>query len=123
MMKDQSQSRLHFGKAMEEKALEWFKARHSDCRLLARNYLIRGGELDLVLEDAGELVFVEVRARLPGSIQSGLESVTLPKQLRLRRAIRHFLARYQGPARSARFDILAWDGSQWSHYPDVWLPD
>lgn len=119
--------KVHFGRVVEEKALEWLKIRFPDCRVLNRNYFIRGGEIDLILEfrtpDGMELVFVEVRARLRGSLQSGFESVTLPKQLRIRRTIRHFLARYQGRASTARFDILAWNGAEWAHYPDVWLPD
>lgn len=117
------QSRVQFGREVEEKALSQLRALYPGCRLLARNYRIRGGEIDLVLEDRGELIFVEVRARLGGSFQNGIESVTLPKQLRLRRTIRHFLVRYQGRAHSARLDILAWDGTEWAHYPDVWLPD
>jgi Holliday junction resolvase-like predicted endonuclease len=121
---------LEFGLAVERRAEEWFLKRFGG-RLFARNYRIRGGEIDLVFEcpcSKGseselelELVFVEVRARLPGNWVNGFESVGGPKQRRLSRAIRHFLANYRGDARSLRIDILDWNGAEFRHYPNVWI--
>lgn len=120
-------SKLHYGHQMEGEALHWFQGRFPSARLLARNYRIRGGELDLVLEEAREagpeLVFIEVRARKMGSLQSGIESLGLAKLFRLRRTIRHFLWGYRGPAQSLRLDVLSWDGGIWTHYPNIRLPE
>ncbi|MCM2279367.1 MAG: YraN family protein [Oligoflexia bacterium] len=90
--------------------------------LLARNFRCKAGEIDLVFEERGvELVFVEVRCRLKGGWVDGVSSVTFGKQRRLKRAIAQFLARYRGQARSARVDLLAWDGKAWEHLRDLRL--
>jgi putative endonuclease len=78
-------------------------------RLLARNYRFKGGEIDLVFEQAGRrLVFVEVRMRNHHDYGSGAESVTLNKQRRLSKTALHYLQHhpdYQG--HEIRFDVLS----------------
>ena len=123
---DSRYDRLRYGLDMEEAALRWFCEMFPGQRLIARNYRWKGGELDLILEEtrgAGnvELVFIEVRSRLRGSWTTGIESIRFPKQFRLERTIRRFLAGYRGSARTVRFDVLAWDGKNWMHYPDIRL--
>lgn len=117
-------SKLEFGHQIEKDACTWFLGRPGT-RLLSRNYRCRVGEIDLVFEEERtgeiELVFVEVRARLQSSWESGVESVTFPKQLKLKRTIDHFLAEYSGRASGARVDILAWDGTNWLHVESVWF--
>jgi len=118
--------RLRYGLDMEVQGAHWLERRYPSLHLLAKNYRWKGGELDLVFEDRSEqspaeLVFVEVRARKPGALVDGVLSVTLPKQRRLSRTIEHFLARYQGSAKSVRLDILAWDGLNWTHLKNVRL--
>lgn len=110
-------SRSH-GSRIETEALEYFNQRRR-IRVLALNYARRTGEIDLILEEERggrvELVFVEVRARENGALQSGIESVGLAKRLKLVRTARQFLVRYKGPASAIRFDILDWDGRGWAH--------
>ena len=108
-------NRLEYGLSIEAKACEWFLTNFS-ARLLKSNYRIKSGEVDLIFEQGTELVFVEVRARRAGWV-SGFESVTFPKQRRLKTAINHFLARYKGSASEVRIDILDWNGRVWQHYP------
>lgn len=89
-------------------------------RLLSRNFRCRVGEIDLVMEQkladgTYELVFVEVRARAAESWSSALESVDRTKRIKLVRAIKVYLNRYKGSARSLRVDIVARDGSRWFH--------
>jgi putative endonuclease len=102
------------GARAERLAAEWFLARFPS-RLIARNFRCRGGELDLIFEAPPDLVFVEVRARLPGAWQDGIASVGWGKRQRLRRAIERFLLDYRGPSRGIRVDILAWNGRDWTH--------
>jgi len=88
-------------------------------KLLARNFRSRQGEIDLIGEEKSadgriELVFIEVRARRPGSWSSGIESVGIVKRRRLLLTARKFLAGYRGPAETARWDIWGWDGRAWS---------
>lgn len=77
-------------------------------RLLARNYRCRRGEIDLILRDAGNLVFVEVRYRRQDRYGSGLESVDRRKQRRISLCAAHYLQQHPQQAnRPARFDVVA----------------
>ena len=109
----------------EQEAAEWF-LNHYSAVLLARNLRFKQGELDLIFEqvlpnETIELVFIEVRTRSLNSWVSAVESVTFAKQPKLSRAVRLFLARYRGPAKSIRMDILARDGATWTHIRNIGL--
>jgi putative endonuclease len=58
---------------------------------LAQNYHIQGGELDLVLQKNGIIVFVEVKLRTGKNFGTGPEAVTASKKRKLIRAIFTFL--------------------------------
>jgi len=75
-------------------------------RLLCRNYRCRAGEADLVAEEGGALVFVEVKSR--SSLRRGLprEAVTPRKQRRLGRAARAYCAERELGDRGCRFDVV-----------------
>lgn len=77
-------------------------------RLIARNYRCRRGEIDLIMQDAGNPVFVEVRYRRQSRYGSGLESVDRNKQHRISLCAAGFLQRHPSHAnRPARFDVVA----------------
>ena len=76
-------------------------------RVLARNFRCRHGEIDLVAEEAGTLVFAEVRYRKGGGFGGAAESVTAAKRARLVAAARFYLARR--PEAVCRFDVLLLD--------------
>ena len=77
------------------------------CKVLARNYKRRAGEIDLVLLDGERLVFVEVRYRGPGAWVSPLASVDAAKQRRLTRTAQLYLADHpEHRFREVRFDIV-----------------
>lgn len=80
-------------------------------RLLAQNYRCRLGEIDLVMQDAGTLVFVEVRARADNRHGGAAASVGTHKQRRLALAARHYLMTHpRAAALPARFDVVAISG-------------
>lgn len=75
---------------------------------LERNYQARFGEIDLVMLDAGTLVFTEVRYRENDRHGSGADSVTWTKQQRIISAARRFLQCHpQDSFRSCRFDVIS----------------
>lgn len=75
--------------------------------VLARNYRVRGGEVDLVCRDGGTLVFVEVRLRASQRFGGAAASITAAKQRRVILAAQHYLA---GKADVAcRFDCVLLD--------------
>jgi len=77
-------------------------------RLIERNFRARRGELDLVMEQGRELVFVEVRFRKNHRFGGPLESVTAIKQQRVALAAAEFLGRRrEWRDRPCRFDVVA----------------
>lgn len=74
-------------------------------------YKTKDGELDLVLEHQGSIVFVEVKRRK--TLPEGLESITTRQQQRLRAAAAHYLAEVGAPDALCRFDaaVVLPDGS------------
>lgn len=74
--------------------------------ILTRNYHCRGGEADVVAEEAETLVFVEVKTR--SSLTHGLprDAVGWSKQQRLTRAAEHYLHRFGIEDRPVRFDVV-----------------
>lgn len=82
--------------------------RRAGLRILARNWRCRLGEIDLVAEEGGTLVFAEVRLRSDARYGGAAESLTAAKRARLLAAARLFLSRR--PAVPCRFDVLLLDG-------------
>lgn len=76
--------------------------------LLQRNYLCKGGELDLIMRDGACIVFVEVRLRSSAAYGGALASITPAKQRRMVVAAQTWL---QGKKTlpPCRFDALAID--------------
>jgi putative endonuclease len=94
------------GRAAEQAALGFLESR--GLGLVARNYRCRLGEIDLVMRDGAELVFVEVRARAHRDFGGAAGSINAAKQRRLTAAARHFLMTHPDSARlPARFDVVA----------------
>lgn len=80
-------------------------------REIAANANYRGGELDLVMDDAGTLVFVEVRYRRSLAFGGGAASVDIRKRRKLVLAAQLFLASHRQYAQApCRFDVVEADG-------------
>ena len=83
------------------------------CRILERNARFREGEIDIVADERGTLVFVEVRMRRSDRFGGAAGSIDAFKRRRLVRAAQHFLLQHfaagsrQPPC---RFDVITADG-------------
>ncbi len=97
-------SRVAQGTAAEDFALQYLERR--GLTFVARNFRCRAGELDLILRDGEQLVFVEVRSRRSSRFGTPAESVTRNKQQRLLRAAAFYLQRH-GLDLPCRFDVVA----------------
>jgi len=75
-------------------------------RILARNYRCPLGELDLVAEEGGGIVFIEVKTRRGERAGSGAEALTPFKRLRLIRLARYYLAVHGLGSTPCRFDVV-----------------
>jgi putative endonuclease len=92
---------------------EAFAARHLEeqgFRIVARNWRRPEGEIDIVADDRGTCVFVEVRSRTGRNWGHPLESVTPKKRARIIRSARLFLdgesTSSWGWAGAFRFDVV-----------------
>jgi putative endonuclease len=83
--------------------------RAAGLRVVERNWRCRHGEIDLIAEEGGTLVFAEVRLRSgAGRFGGAAESVTAAKRSRLLAAARLYLMRR--PEAACRFDVFLIDG-------------
>lgn len=98
-----------------ERVAENFLARQG-LKVLARNWRCRMGELDLVCDERGTLVFVEVRKRASGRYGGAAASITAHKQARLIAAAQQYLGTL-ARVPPCRFDAVLLDGTA----PPQWL--
>lgn len=96
--------------------------------MLARNFLCKTGEIDLIMVDTdGTLVFVEVKTRASEDFAPSESAVTSAKKTRMLRAARYFLASHKIDDRPYRFDVvtivLAEKGpAEIRHYENAFVP-
>lgn len=79
------------GNLGEEYTVSYLKAK--GCEILARNYTIRGGELDIVAKKGDVLHIVEVKTRKPDPLASGDRAITKKKTASIIRAANAFISR------------------------------
>lgn len=106
-----SVSRRILGDLFEQKALKFLKKQ--GFKLLAANFTVRGGEVDLVMLDGQYLVFIEVRYRSDDAWVGSVESIDESKQRRIIRAAEHFRKQFaQYNDLQVRFDAVCFDGNR-----------
>jgi putative endonuclease len=99
-------SRVATGQREEQRVFEYLCA--EGLKPLARNYRVRGAEIDLVFRHAEVLVFVEVRARGAAALVDGAGSVSSQKRGRIVRGARWWLAEHPEDALlPCRFDVVS----------------
>ncbi|MEK7189058.1 MAG: YraN family protein [Patescibacteria group bacterium] len=69
----------------------WYLARRG-FRILARHFTSRFGEIDLIAEEAGQTVFVEVRTRLKSIRGLPEQTIGYEKQKKLRKVISAYVS-------------------------------
>jgi putative endonuclease len=75
--------------------------------VLARNWRVREGELDLIARSGATIVFCEVKTRRTDAFGIPAEAVTPAKQARIRRLAVRWLADNGEHAAGLRFDVAA----------------
>lgn len=97
-------SKIEQGRSGEELACRHLQAR--GLTLVERNFRCKCGELDLIMRDGRQLVFVEVRYRRDNRHGTPAETVTYGKRRRLIRTASYYLQRHPCDL-PCRFDIIA----------------
>ena len=72
--------------------------------IIARNYRIKGGEIDIIATNSDYIAFVEVKTRKPNSISSGFDSVNARKQHLIIKTASDYCSKYPVDLQP-RFDI------------------
>jgi putative endonuclease len=96
------------GRRAEDLAVAFLEA--AGLRITVRNWRRHGpeaGELDIVADDDGTCVFVEVRSRTGEEQGHPLEAITPHKRARVIRMARLYLAVETPAAAGYRFDVVA----------------
>jgi putative endonuclease len=115
--------RRWFGDRSERAAARFL--RRLGCRILARNYRCPHGELDLIAEHAGCIIFVEVRSTGGDDAERPALSVDAAKQSRLTRLALHYLRQHHLLDYPARIDVITvtWPAGarepRIDHYPQA----
>jgi putative endonuclease len=91
------------GNRGETLAIKYLKKR--GYRILKRNYSAPTGEIDIIAEDEGTLVFVEVKTRTDTLFGTPEEAVNFRKRNRITSTALHYMSRLK-KQKPARFDII-----------------
>ena len=98
-------ARRVLGAAGEDAVARWYVG--FGYSVLARNWRVREGEIDLVARRDATIVFCEVKTRRGDGFGLPAEAVTARKQARLRKLAIRWLADNPGRADILRFDVAS----------------
>jgi putative endonuclease len=93
------------GVAGEDAVARWYD--ELGYAVLARNWRVRGGEIDLIARLGATLVFCEVKTRRGDAFGLPAEAVTFRKQNRIRRLAVQWLGENHERADTLRFDVAS----------------
>lgn len=117
--------RQRIGKEAEQAALQYLQ--RQGLLLIQQNYLCRLGEIDLIMQDQQQLVFIEVRKRSHRAWGGAVASVDYHKQQRLIKTANLFLSQHrQHRDKTCRFDVIAFESDSCISSGDscpIWYKD
>ena len=77
-------------------------------KILTRNWKCRAGEIDLIaVDNAGPVVFVEIKTRRDEVWAPAQDAVSYGKQHNMSKVARQFVKKYKLDNRPLRFDVIA----------------
>jgi putative endonuclease len=104
-------ARQRLGARGEARAAAWYVERGYE--VVAQNWRVRDGEIDLVVARDGVVVVCEVKTRSSTAFGTGLDAITFAKQRRLRRLAAAFLQTHHDHRGAlVRFDVVSIVGDQ-----------
>lgn len=95
------------GDKAEDQACQFLQEK--GLKLKQRNFATKLGEVDLIMQDADSLVFIEVRYRKNSDFGGAAMSITPKKQQRIIKAALAYQQKH-APQSSMRFDVVAIEG-------------
>ena len=93
------------GRLAESLAFEFLKSK--GCTVLCRNYYTRYGEVDIVFDDFGQLVFCEVKSKYSDDFGLPEDEFDATKHKRFNRAVLEYLEKNEINHDNYRIDLIA----------------
>lgn len=88
-------------------------------KILQKNFRCRIGEIDIIAQHKGYLVFVEVKYRKNARKGFAAEAVTWKKQKIISRVADYYIRTHCSKIPSCRFDVAALDGDEFTIYENA----
>jgi putative endonuclease len=79
-------------------------------KFLAKNFRSRVGEIDLIMENADTIVFVEIRGRQKNNYGTAAETIDFKKQQKIIRTAENYLSQFSFLEKNLRFDVVEFFG-------------
>lgn len=115
----QDKSKKITGNKGEDLACEYL--RKLGFKILERNYLIRGGEIDIIAKDGDFLVIVEVKTRYTHEFGLPIESVTYYKVKALLKTALFYIQKINWGDKPYRLDLVTVDFADDKFNPKIEL--
>lgn len=93
------------GKQGETLACLYLK--QSGYNIISNNYRCKLGEIDIIAEESGTLVFIEVKCRTSSTFGEPYEAVTKSKMAQMSRVALEYMSRNKLFGKKARFDVVS----------------
>jgi putative endonuclease len=93
------------GQKGEALAMEILK--QSGYKIIEKNFICKIGEIDIIALDKETLAFIEVRSRKETTYGIPLETVTYPKQRKIRQVAQYYLVKNKLEDNYCRFDVVS----------------
>jgi putative endonuclease len=91
----------------EEEAVD--RLREEGYRIIEKNYRTRFGEIDIIAEENGYLVFVEVKKRNTPAYGDPFHAINMKKRDHMVRSAMYYLKTHRCFDRKVRFDVVGID--------------
>jgi len=99
-----TKTKVQLGATGETLAVNYLK--RLGYKIIEQNFRVRYGEIDIIAEQDGTLVFIEVKTRTGKRYGVPFESITADKQSHLSKAALEYMSRNNCHDRLARFDVI-----------------
>ena len=109
-----------YGNEAEDLAAEYLK--QNGYKIIARNYACKTGEIDIIAQKGGCLVFAEVKARSTQAFGGPVSAVTPAKQKKVANTAMCFIKEKKPKFESLMFDIIAILDGKAQHIQNAFVP-
>jgi len=105
------------GKRGEDKAVSYLTK--AGYKIIARNFRVQLGEVDIIAQENNQIVFVEVKARSCSIFGFPEEAINKRKLIKIKQVGEIWLNRHPKYPQSPRIDLIAILGQEINHYQNI----